>query len=287
MVKINEKIVDTWTIPHAAMGFIYGRFTGLTLAQFTLFNALFEIAEACIKRVYDPFNLPFGRETVLESPANTVADFLIAEAAFGAGRHLLQIDINRPMIDYMAENYHHALTGVEIGVDDGRNAERILTRLPIAHLYCIDPYVPYAEYSEMRDYDKSYAEVSNRLAPFNNQTLIIKRSEDAINDIPNNVDFVYIDGNHAYEYVLNDIILYYSKVRPGGIIGGHDIYLGGVKDAVIEFATTNGLVWYRKPPDWWIIKPTSQSQYQYAESYQPVKLHADPHYQTCSLTLRQ
>jgi len=258
MSNINKKIVDLWTIPHAAVGFACGRFTGLTLAQFTLLNAAFEIAEACIKRIYDPFNVPFGRDTVLESPANSVADFLIAEAAFGAGA-LIRIDTYRPFIDYIKENYPYDLIVVEIGVNDGKNAERMLTHLLIEHLYCIDPYMPYAEYHETRDYNKFYTEAYNRLAPFNNKTFVVKKSEDAINDIPNNIDAIYIDGNHDYGYVLNDIEMYYTKVRPGGIIGGHDIYLNSVKNAVADFATTNGLIWYYKSPDWWIIKPVTSS----------------------------
>ena len=48
-------------------------------------------------------------------------------------------------------------------------------------------------------------------------------SEDAVDDIPEKLDFVYIDGNHAYEYVKKDIGLYYPKLKKGGVIGGHDV----------------------------------------------------------------
>jgi hypothetical protein len=34
--------------------------------------------------------------------------------------------------------------------------------------------------------------------------------------------FVYIDGNHYFEGVSQDIQLYWPKVMPGGIIAGHD-----------------------------------------------------------------
>jgi predicted O-methyltransferase YrrM len=36
------------------------------------------------------------------------------------------------------------------------------------------------------------------------------------------LDFVFIDGNHAYEWVVQDIALWSKKVRKGGIIYGHD-----------------------------------------------------------------
>ena len=39
------------------------------------------------------------------------------------------------------------------------------------------------------------------------------------------LDFVFIDADHSYESVLDDIILWYPKVKSGGIIAGHDYNL--------------------------------------------------------------
>ena len=36
------------------------------------------------------------------------------------------------------------------------------------------------------------------------------------------LDFVFIDGDHSYEGVKKDIIAWLPKVKPGGIIAGHD-----------------------------------------------------------------
>lgn len=47
-------------------------------------------------------------------------------------------------------------------------------------------------------------------------------SENAVNDIPNDIDFLYIDGNHQYEYVLQDLTLYYPKVKKNCYIIGDD-----------------------------------------------------------------
>jgi len=54
--------------------------------------------------------------------------------------------------------------------------------------------------------------------------------------------FVFIDGNHEYDYVLADLRAWWSKVKVGGVIAGHDYYdknplLGGcmVKSAVDGF----------------------------------------------------
>lgn len=38
----------------------------------------------------------------------------------------------------------------------------------------------------------------------------------------NSLDWIYIDGDHTYEAVKNDLNNWYPKVRKGGIIAGHD-----------------------------------------------------------------
>ena len=79
---------------------------------------------------------------------------------------------------------------------------------------------------------------------------------------PDGLDFVYIDGNHAEPFVREDITNYYTKVRPGGILGGHDFYNGfcrehdGVVKAVTEFVTRSSLPLQVELPDWWVTKPS-------------------------------
>jgi len=57
------------------------------------------------------------------------------------------------------------------------------------------------------------------------------------------LDFIYIDADHTYEAVVNDIKVWYPKLKVGGLFGGHDYwksrYFGrnfGVIQAVNEFA---------------------------------------------------
>lgn len=56
------------------------------------------------------------------------------------------------------------------------------------------------------------------------------------------LDWIYIDGNHLYDYVKEDLELAYQKVKQGGYITGDDYdfspsewWQGGVKRAVDEF----------------------------------------------------
>ncbi len=72
-------------------------------------------------------------------------------------------------------------------------------------------------------------------------------SEVAADHFPNNYfDWIYIDGNHLYEYVRKDLELYYPKVKPGGWITGDDYgvkgwWNNGVQRAVDEFAQNQKL----------------------------------------------
>ena len=58
-------------------------------------------------------------------------------------------------------------------------------------------------------------------------------------------DWVYVDGNHLYDYVRSDLALYDPKVKPGGLIAGDDYgdagwWEDGVTRAVDEFVAERG-----------------------------------------------
>ncbi len=85
--------------------------------------------------------------------------------------------------------------------------------------------------------------------------IVMGRSPDVSEYFKDNyLDFVYIDADHSYEAVLKDITAWYEKVRPGGVVAGHDYnFLGnewnrpeckemGVARAVNEFCASKGIV---------------------------------------------
>jgi hypothetical protein len=114
--------------------------------------------------------------------------------------------------------------GVEIGTAKGIYAEEF--GKAGLELYCIDPWRSYDDY----EYDENspvslrnqFEEAKQRLAPYNCH-LIEKFSMDALKDFEDeSLDFVYIDGNHGFKYVTEDIFEWSKKVKKGGIISGHD-----------------------------------------------------------------
>lgn len=109
----------------------------------------------------------------------------------------------------------------------------------------------------MIDFRKCYDIAKKNLEPFKDKIEFIKkRSIDAVDDVPNNLDFVYIDADNDYLPVLNDIKSYYPKVKKGGIISGDDFSAEyhGVAKAVLEFASENHLKVLGRGMDWWMIK---------------------------------
>lgn len=149
--------------------------------------------------------------------------------------------------------FNKPIVAVEIGTYKGENALSILTELNIEKIYLIDPYNNYSEYKDINDAEN---EARKRLQKYNHKIKWVKMfSDDAIKFIKDKLDFVYIDGNHSYNIVKEDINNYYQLLDKGGILAGHDITsYSGVVQAVIEFCSENKINPYFSETDWWIIK---------------------------------
>jgi len=173
--------------------------------------------------------------------------------------HVLHNLNYRPMDKFLKDYFDdsHRLIGVEIGVASGFHASDMLHHLPIEKLYLIDPYLNYDEYKLSHDFNQCSLGTKKLLRCFDEKVVFIREmSEDAAGMTPDNLDFVYIDGNHEYEFVKNDIQLYYPKIKPGGVIGGHDFgcHYPGVPRAVLEFCDKMNLELFGDEYDWWIVK---------------------------------
>lgn len=117
--------------------------------------------------------------------------------------------------------------GAEIGTEQGVYSESLLIANPDLSLFSIDgwkAYRGYRDHTRQEKLDRFYQITKDRLAPFKERSVIIKRfSMDAIELFKDNsLDFVYIDANHDFYNVTLDIYNWSRKVKPGGIISGHD-----------------------------------------------------------------
>ena len=150
--------------------------------------------------------------------------------------------------------------GAEVGVAEGRNARAMLDRVPGLHLTLVDPYSAYSRYSQAL-LDQRLVWAQKRLEG-RDVTFMRMTSLEASQQVEDgSLDFVYIDGDHRFDAVMMDIILWAPKVRKGGIVAGHDaywFYQAGVIDAVQAYTRAHNIYsWYitwEKEATWFWVK---------------------------------
>jgi len=151
----------------------------------------------------------------------------------------------------------------EIGVFRGETAEAVLFSVGsiIDEYWAIDQWnvVPkegHRSWSKwtINDWDSIYMQAVKKLGHFDKLKILRAASVVAASMFHKEYfDFVYIDANHMYEYVLNDITSWLPLVKKGGIIGGHDYFNSSkskVKKAVDNFFGKGNIV--EKPDTVWI-----------------------------------
>lgn len=151
--------------------------------------------------------------------------------------------------------------GTEVGVWLGRNSRVLLNQFPELVLNLVDCYddkllepalqsrfgagkAERIAHRILRDYE-------DRCRWFKQQSIkAAKRVQDA------SQDFVFIDANHDYESVRDDIEAWMTKVRPGGLLCGHDynsVYFEGCVRAVDEAFGNRIKVTKGRFPVWWLF----------------------------------
>lgn len=165
--------------------------------------------------------------------------------------------------------------GAEIGVWRGAFSALFCEATRKMHMLCVDPWLSYPAWQDTKNkldpaeadafMAESYADARKRLGPLN-ATICRKFSVEAAADVPDgSLDMAYIDGNHVYDAVLEDLAAWVPKVRSGGIVAGHDYRVFSnkptihVKAAVDHYTTAHGIErWFitaadRTPSFLWIV----------------------------------
>ena len=149
------------------------------------------------------------------------------------------------------------IVGVEIGCDEAVTSKYLLDSLPQLKLISIDPYTVYKDWNGtiVEDRELLYKRVMREMEPYGDRfTLIKSESGSVVNSfVEEELDFIFIDGIHTYDGVIEDCKNYYGKVKTDGLFAGHDFsVIPDVNRAVLEFAnevgkgilTTEVDVWY-------------------------------------------
>lgn len=159
--------------------------------------------------------------------------------------------------------------GAEIGSAHCGFARIIMSQWSGKRLHLVDSWKQYDGYREPTNNQSMLDEWKWNCEQYASEEPRIHLHCGFANDISKSfpdgaLDFVYIDGNHAYGYVKDDLNTWYDKVRCGGLICGHDYYddvtpphFCEVKRAVDEWADKVGLPIHSgfECTSWYCLKP--------------------------------
>ena len=159
--------------------------------------------------------------------------------------------------------------GAEIGIFKGKMTFEMLKRLPsITMYYAIDPWLWYPDYKisvktenqkrwNQKVMDRNYNFFMNEMKDkgFQKKIKVLKmKGENASKSIPDgSLDWIFIDGNHGYEYVKKDCMLYIPKIKKGGLMSGHDYGLStGQVDRAVNDVFGKDKVNTGSNRTWWV-----------------------------------
>ena len=124
--------------------------------------------------------------------------------------------------------------GAEIGIYKGEFTQKLCEAG--LKMYGIDPYHSYAGAGRIAKdnarHEFLYSHAKKALEQYKDCTIIRKASMDAVHEFKDgSLDFVYIDGDHSFKHVAQDIYEWAWKVRKGGIVAGNDYCanVGGIE----------------------------------------------------------
>ncbi len=185
----------------------------------------------------------------------------------------IQLDMSRNDLPALCRDLGFT-RGAEIGVWKGAFATAFCLANPQMHMLCVDPWSSYPAWKDTKNelplveakafMAKAYRQARHKLDPLNT-TIVRNHSKYAVKDVPDgSLDLLYVDANHVYDAVMQDVTLWAPKVRSGGIVAGHDFRIFSNKPtihvvpAITDYTRAHGIdPWFTtaadRTPSWlWV-----------------------------------
>jgi predicted O-methyltransferase YrrM len=130
--------------------------------------------------------------------------------------------------------------GAELGTYMGGTTFFLLDNEPDLVLHTVDIFDIQPDHPDYKkpsyDFTERYPEFLEKAKKYGDRLIVHKGwTHEVAKKIPDaSLDFVLIDADHRYEGCKRDILLWRSKIRPGGLLMGHDIQEPGVRKATSE-----------------------------------------------------
>jgi Methyltransferase domain len=131
----------------------------------------------------------------------------------------------------------------ELGCAEGLFSLDLL-KVGFSRLYMVDNYATIPNQKgdggfPQEFHDKNFKEAMERIKPFSHNVTVLRgMSTDMAKHVEDeSLSLLYLDGDHSYEGVMNDLYFWYPKVKFGGIVAGHDFLAPqyGVFQAVHDY----------------------------------------------------
>lgn len=136
---------------------------------------------------------------------------------------------------------------MEVGVHRAEFASEFLHAWRGVKLLLVDPWAKFDGPTGHGDREVDLGIARQRMAPFLERAVFLRTTSLlAARDTPDeSLCSVYIDADHSYDHVTEDLRAWWPKVEPRGVLAGHDFLMHGddrcgVQQAVIEFAGWRG-----------------------------------------------
>jgi hypothetical protein len=157
-------------------------------------------------------------------------------------------------------------TIAEIGVCKGENAEWLLSNFTPGNLHLIDPWIAYpfdnvpfyyldspagikfnedyfgGPLADQATFDALHDSTQAKFSDAKNVLIHRRSSRDIVNEFDDqSLDLIYIDADHSYEAVLDDLFIWESKLTNDGyiILNDHAINASGTpKFGIVQAVTT-------------------------------------------------
>jgi hypothetical protein len=152
--------------------------------------------------------------------------------------------------------------GAEIGVWKGEFSAKFCEGNPDLEMLCVDPWQAHDAWHDRKksqgpDAEKilegAYQEACARLRPLK-ATILREFSVEAAKTVPDgSLDFVYIDGNHVLDAVLEDLAAWVPKVRVGGFVSGHDYRVNPAKPFIQVVPAVNRWTAEHQIQPWFVL----------------------------------
>lgn len=142
----------------------------------------------------------------------------------------------------------------EVGVRMGGNFSNMLTENVIEAIG-VDSYTDEGDYAtndllySQEVLDRQYEHVVKKYSSDKRVKIIRDFSLSAAKKFNDNYfDFIYLDADHTYKGISEDIKAWFPKVKDGGVLSGHD-YIERKKDlgnVIIEYGVIKAVTEFRK-----------------------------------------